>query len=117
MNIKLTLKSTVISVIIACICLFISGALVHYNLITNKLGSIILFIALLVSSLTGAFISAKVCEEKILLNALFVGVFLSLIIFIMAIVVNNSPAIHPRTLVLMGGIIATSVLGAILANK
>ncbi len=117
MNIKLTLKSTGISLVIICVCLCICGALVYYNLTTAKLGNIILFGSFVLSSLTGAFISAKVCEEKILLNALFVGVFLSLAIFITAIVINNSPALHPKTLVLIGSVLISSVIGAILANK
>ncbi len=117
MNIKLTMKSTLISLVIFCICLFICSTLVYYNLVSHKLSSIILFIAFAVSSLTGAFISARVCEEKILLNALLVGVFLSLIVFVTAIIINNSPALHPRTIVLMGSIFAASFIGAVLGNK
>lgn len=117
MNIKLTLKSTLISIVIFCICLFVCGALVYYNLITQKLSNIILFIAFALSSLVGAFISAKVCEEKILLNSLSIGFLLSLVVFVTAIAINSSPALHPRTLILMGSILASSFIGAVLGNK
>lgn len=117
LNLKLTVKSTLISLVIFCVCLLICGLLVYYNLVTQSLSNIILFVAFAVSSLVGAFISAKVCEEKILLNALLVGIFLSLAVFVTAIVINNSPAIHPRTLILMGCILLASFMGAILGNK
>lgn len=117
MNIKTGLKSTLISLVLICICLCICAGLVYYNLLTQKVGSTILFAVIVAGTLTGAFVSAKACEEKILLNAILVGIFMSLIIFISSIIINNSPALHPKTLALLGSIMGASVIGAIIANK
>ncbi len=117
MNFKLTIKSTLISLVIFCVCLLICGMLVYFNLVTQNLSNIILFISFAISSLTGAYISAKVCEEKILLNSLLVGVLLSLAVFVTAIIINKSPALHPRTIILIGCIFLASFTGAVLGNK
>ena len=117
MNIKSILKSTVIAFVFACICLCISAALVYYNIIPQRVANIIVFAGTVIGAFVGAFIIAKVSDEKILFHSLAVGIVLSLIIFIIAIITNSSPALHPRTLALIGSILGASVIGAILGNK
>lgn len=117
MNIKSVLKSAIISFVLVCIVLFICAGLVYFNIINERLATIIIFTGVIISTFIGAFIVAKVNETKILLHSILVGVVLAITIFIITIIVNNSPALHPRTLALIGSMLASSFLGAIFANR
>lgn len=117
MNFKSILKSTVIAFVFICICLCVSAALVYYNVIPQQIANIAIFAATVVGTFIGAFIVAKVSDEKVLFNSLAVGILLSVIVFITAIIINNSPSLHPRTLALICSILGASVIGAISGNR
>ena len=117
MNIKIILKSTIIAFVIICGIILSSAALVYFNIISQRIATIIVFGAIVAGTFIGAFIAARVCDSKMLLNSLFVGVFTSAILYVLAIILNGTPSFSIKTAALLGSVLASSVVGAIMANK
>lgn len=117
MNIKTILKSTLIAFVIICVFILTTAALVYFNIISQRIATIIVFGGIVTGVFIGAFIAARVCDSKILLNSLFVGILTSAILYIIAIVLNGTPSFSIKTAALFGSILASSVVGAIMANK
>ncbi len=117
MNIKTILKSTLIAFVIICVFVLTTAALVYFNIISQRIATIIVFVGIVTGVFIGAFIAARVCDLKILLNSLFVGILTSAMLYIIATVLNGTPSFSIKTAVLLGSILASSVVGAIMANK
>ncbi len=113
MNFKAVSRGAMLSLLPAIMTLFVCALLIYFNILSEKGASIIVFATAMAGVFFGAFGVARTSEKRLLLNAFGVAFIFSLVVFITAIIVNGSVVFHTRTLTLIGGAFAASLLGAI----
>ena len=116
MNIKGILRGVIFSYIIAAFILFLSAVFTYFNMIDEKIASIVVFGGAVIGVFIGALGAAKTAESKILVNAMIVSLFFIILIIAAASTVNGSVELHVRTWALIGSVAAAGFAAALFAK-
>ncbi len=115
MNIKGILKGALFSYIIAAVFVLGVAAASYFNIIDQRLASVIVFGGVVISVFLGALGAAKAAQRKRLFNALAISVIFIITVIALAAVSNGSFVIHMRTAALIGSIFAAGIVAALFA--
>ena len=111
MNLKSILKGTALSFIFSAVALIISAVLVYFFVISEQTASIAVFAAIVIGVFISSFGTARANNSKILLNSMSIGVLFSVILLVVASIINKGFVMHTRTLALISAVIASDFIG------
>lgn len=115
MNIRGIVRGVLFSYIIAAVFLFAAAAAVYFNLISERVAGVAVYVTMLFGVFFGALGAAKTAERKLLFNALSVSLVFALGVAAVAAMVNGGFVMTLRTALILCGTVGAGAAAAIFA--
>lgn len=117
MSVKGIVKGLLVGAVLTLIFLLLLTVVAYFSKIPQEYLNIAMFVLTAVAVVAGAVICSNISGRKLVQNCLIYAISYMLLLTICSLIKNGAIAMNIRFFAILAGVVACSLLGAVIANR